>query len=310
MRGRSAQSGGGTSMEVTFHIFALAAIYGLFACGLTLIFGVMDVLTVAHATVFAFAAVFSMYLVGELGFDFWLGCLCAVVAAGGVSILVDRIAFRPLRYRAQSAWGKHIGPLLTSLGVSTIFLGIMRAWFGIDPRFFPNEMVEIEPIVIGDQIIQPIGIALFALFAALVVLLTYALKRTRWGVEMRAVAESTHTAALFGINVERRFMEIMALAGVLAGLAAIAWGFAFNIASPETGAWLEVKAFALIIIGGMGSIPGSLVGAIVIAAIEVLGTLWLPEPGMAPLMVFAALIVILIVRPQGFLGERVKEGAR
>lgn len=297
-------------MEVLLHIFALAAIYGLFACGLTLIFGVMDVLTVAHATVFAFAAVFSMYLVGDLGIDFWLGCISAVVAAGVLSVIVDRIAFRPLRYRGKTAWGRHIGPLLTSLGVSTIMLGIMRAWFGIDPRFFPNEMVTVQPIEVGGQNIQPVGVVLFIVFVALIMLLTFALNRTRWGVEIRAVAESTHTAALFGINVERRFIEVMALAGVLAGLAAIAWGFAFNIASPETGARLEVKAFALIIIGGMGSIPGSLVGALAIAAIEVLGALWLPNPGMAPLMVFAALIAILILRPQGFLGERLKEGAR
>lgn len=297
-------------MEVFFHILTLAAIYGLFACGLTLIFGVMDVLNVAHSTIFAFAAVFAMYLVGQLGVEFWGACAAAVIAAGLLAVIVDRIAFRTLRYRGRSVWGKHTGPLLTSLGASTILLGLMRIWFGIDPRFFPNKMVAVSAITIGDQHINPVGLILFAIFVALVLLLTLALKRTRWGVEIRAVAESTSTAALFGINVERRFMEIMGLAGMLAGLAAIAWGFAFNIATPETGSQLEVTGFALIVLGGMGSIPGSFLGALVIAAIEVLGGLWLPVPGMQTLLVFAALIAFLILRPQGFLGQRITEGAR
>jgi branched-chain amino acid transport system permease protein len=140
-------------------------------------------------------------------------------------------------------------------------------------------------------------------------ILTLMLNRTRWGVEVRAVAERSETAALFGINAERRFIEIMALAGLMAGMAGIAWSFAFHIASPETGAQLDVKGFALIILGGLGSVPGSLLGALVIAAIEVLGGLWLP-PGMQTLIVFAALIALLVVRPQGLLGARLVSGAR
>lgn len=296
-------------MEAFLHVLALAGIYGLFACGLTLIFGVMEVLNLAHATTFAFAAVLAMFLVGTAGFPMWLGCGIAIAAAGILAVLIDRVAFRPLRYRGRTAWGRHVGPLLTSLGASTMLLGFERSWFGIDPRHFPNDLVAIPFLLVGSVRVNTVGLGTFVLFVAIIGLLMYLLNRTRWGVEVRAVSERSETAALFGINVERRFTETMALAGLTAGLAGIAWGLTFNIASPETGAQLDVKGFALIILGGMGSVLGSLLGALVIAAIEVVGGLYLPN-GMQTLIVFAMLIVLLLVRPQGFLGERLQQGAR
>lgn len=296
-------------MEPILHVLALAGIYGLFACGMTLIFGVMEVLNLAHATTFAFAAVFAMYLVQAQGMDLWLACALSILAATGFAVLIDRVAFRPLRYRGRTNWGRHVGPLLTSLGASTIMLGLQRSWFGIDPRFFPQDVFNFQQIVIGGVRVNPVGITTFVLFVLVILGLTALMNRTRWGLEVRAVAEKSETAALFGINPERRFIETMALSGLMAGLAGIAWAFAFNIASPEIGNQLEVKGFALIILGGMGSVPGSLVGALLIALIEVLGTLWLPG-GIQTLLVFAALIILLVARPQGILGTRVVEGAR
>jgi len=296
-------------MEIALHILSLAGIYGLFACGLTLVFGVMEVLNLAHATVFSFAAVFAMFLAGDAGLPLWLGCIIAILAAAVLAVIVDRVAFRPLRYRGRTVWGRHFGPLLTSLGASTMLLGLQRGWFGIDPRHFPPGVADIKPWLLGGVRINLVGVAIFLVFVGAIAVLTFLLKRTRWGAEVRAVAERSETAALFGIDAERRYIEIMALAGLMAGMAGIAWAFAFNIASPETGAQLDVKGFALIILGGLGSVPGSLLGALIIAAIEVLGGLWLP-PGMQTLIVFAALIALLILRPQGLLGARIATGAR
>ena len=296
-------------METVLHILALAGIYGLFACGMTLIFGVMEVLNLAHATNFALAAVLSMFLVQELEVNLWLACALAILAAAITAVIIDRVAFRPLRYRGKTQWGKHVGPLLTSLGVSTVMLGLGRSWFGIDPRYFPNEIATFQPLMLGGIRINFIGLGTFVVFVLTIGLLTWLLSRTRWGLEVRAVAERPETAALLGISAERRFIETMALSGLLAGMAGVAWALAFNIASPEIGHQLEVKGFALIILGGMGSVPGSLIGALVIAAIEVLGTLWLPG-GIQTLLVFAALIVLLVLRPQGLLGTRISEGAR
>jgi branched-chain amino acid transport system permease protein len=297
-------------MVTLLHTFSLAAIYGLFACGLTLIFGVLEVLNLAHAVIFAFATLFAMYLVDQHHLSLWMACAVSIIAAGLIAAIVDQIAFRPLRNRSGSTvWGRHVGPLLTSIGAATTLIGLERAWFGIDPRHFPNDLVRFPTISIGSTTINVVGLITFAVFILITLGLTFALNNTRWGVEVRAVAERSETAVLFGINAERRYIETMFLAGILAGIAGVAWGLTFNIASPETGSQIDVKGFALIILGGMGSIPGSLIGAIIIAAIEVICGLWFPN-GLQTLVLFAGLIVILLVRPQGILGRPLVEGAR
>ncbi len=230
-------------METLLHILALAGIYGLFACGLTLIFGVMEVLNLAHASVFAFAAVFAMFLVKDAGLNLWLACAVAITSSVFAAIVIDRLAFRPLRYRGRTQWGKHVGPLLTSLGVSTIMLGLERSWFGIDPRYFPNELATFAPVEIGSIRINVVGLSTFLVFVATIAVLTWLLNRTRWGLEVRAVAERGDTAVLFGINAERRFIETMALAGLMAGMAGVAWALAFNIASPEIGSQTGSQGF-------------------------------------------------------------------
>lgn len=296
-------------MPVLLNILALAGIYGLFAIGLTLIFGVLEVLNMAHAATFAFAAIFAMYAVTEWHLDLWQGCLLAVVAGGALGIVTDRLAFWPLRGRVTSAWGRHIGPLLTSLAVATIVQGLDLSWFGLDPRHFPNEMLPTGYLVIGGQRITTLSLVIIGIFLVVVTALTLLVAKTRWGVEIRAIAERSETAALFGIDTERRFIETMGLAGVMAGMAGVAWGLTFNLAMPETASQIDVKGFALIILGGMGSVPGSLLGALIIAAVEVLGSLWLPG-GAQALVVFGVLFALLVARPQGLLGRRLVAGAR
>jgi len=164
-------------------------------------------------------------------------------------------------------------------------------------------------LLIGGQRITDVSLVIIVVFLLIVVALSLVLSRTRWGAEIRAVAERGETAALFGIDTERRFMETMALAGMMAGMAGVAWGLTFNLASPEISSQVDVKGFALIILGGMGSVPGSLLGALVIAGVEVLGSQWLPN-GAQELVVFAVLFALLVARPQGLLGRRLVAGAR
>jgi branched-chain amino acid transport system permease protein len=296
-------------VAVVLDILALAGIYGLFAIGLTLVFGVLEVLNLAHAATFAFAAIFAMFLVAEWHLQLWVGCAVAILAGGAVGVLTDRLAFRTLRGRVTSAWGRHMGPLLTSLGVATIIQGLDFTWFGFDPRHFPNQLLPADYLLIGGQRITDVSLVIIVVFLLIVVALSLVLSRTRWGAEIRAVAERGETAALFGIDTERRFMETMALAGMMAGMAGVAWGLTFNLASPEISSQVDVKGFALIILGGMGSVPGSLLGALVIAGVEVLGSQWLPN-GAQELVVFAVLFALLVARPQGLLGRRLVAGAR
>jgi len=298
-----------TSLTTALDILTLAGIYGLYACGLTLIFGVLEVLNLAHAPTFAFAAVAAMYLVTDRGLPLPAACIVAVLASGVIAVLVDRIAFRTLRYRGQTAWGKHIGPLMTSLAAATILQSLAQGWFGIDARNFPNKLLPAGSLAVGGVDVSFTSLLAVVVFIVAMVAMAGLLRYTRWGLEIRGVAERAETTALFGVDAERRIMEAMLLAGLLAGLAGIAWSLSFNIAGPATGEQLNIKGFALIVLGGMGSVPGAVIGALVIAATEVLGVLWLPS-GMQELIVFAVFFLLLVFRPQGILGRPISRGAR
>lgn len=297
-------------MSTLFNIIALFGIYGLYACGLTLVFGVLEVLNLAHAATFACSLLFAMYLATSQEWPLWASAVAAVAGGAMLGVLIDRIAFWPLRRRGTATiWGRHIGPLLSSLAVSTILVSVDQISFGLDPLHFPNDKVPEQSVTIGGASIQLVSLITAILFVVIVAALAVWMRRSRWGLEVRAVAERPSTAALFGVNSERRFVETMALAGMLAALAGLSYGLTFNIASPDTASQLDVIGFALVVLGGLGSIPGSLIGAAIIATIEILGTKWLPH-GSETLVVFGVLFLLLIARPQGVLGRRAVAGAR
>lgn len=297
-------------MSQLVDIIALTGIFGLYACGLTLVFGVLEVLNLAHAATFTFSVLLAMFLVTTANWSLWTASPVAIVGGAVLGLVIDRTAFWPLRRRGTStAWGRHIGPLLSSLAIASILQGVDQVAFGLDPRHFPNSEVPQAAIAVGGASIQLVSLVSTVLFVVVVICLTAWMRRSRWGLEVRAVAERSTTAALFGVNGERRFMETMALSGALAALAGLAYGLTFNIASPDTAAQLDVKGFAIVVLGGLGSIPGSLIGAAMIATIEVLGSTHLPG-GTEQLLVFGVLFVLLVVRPQGVLGRRAIAGAR
>lgn len=297
-------------MSLFFDVIELFGIYGLYACGLTLVFGVLQVLNLAHAAVFTSSLLLAMYLTTQTKWPLWLSCFVAVAGGAVLGLLVDRLGFWPLRRRGSvTVWGRHIGPLLSSLAISTILLGVDQVWFGVNPLGFPNSQVPTQVMVIGGAPLPVVSLVTTLLFVVVIVTLTFLMQRSRWGLEVRAVAERSTTASLFGINGERRIMETMALSGALAALAGIAYGMTFNIATTSTASLLDVTGFALVVLGGLGSVPGSLVGAAVIATIGVLGTKWLPQ-GTSELLVYGVLFLLLVVRPQGLLGKRAVLGAR
>lgn len=294
-------------MKTLIEILVLAAIYGVYASGFTLVFGLFDVLNLAHAAVFAFGAIFTMFLVADHGMPLLAAAAVAIVACAVLGVLIERIAFRPIRYRGSTIWGRHIGPLITSLGVASILAGGERLWFGIDPRYFPSTALPSQNFSVSGSTVTVPNIVAVATMILVFGGLSALLRFTRWGLEVRGVAHGPATMPLFGINVERRIMEVFGLAAALGGIAGIVWGLSFNIASPvDTPGQVDIRGFAIIILGGMGSIPGALLGAIFLAASEVLSVQWLSS-GWQELIAFAILFLMLLVRPQGILGSRVDE---
>jgi len=284
------------------NILVLTAIYGIYASGFTLVFGLFDVLNLAHASVFATGALTTVFVTNALGAGILVGGLVGIVVSVLIAVAVERAAFRPLRYRDSSAWGAHMGPMITSLGAASILSGVQAVVFGVDPlHFTAGQPLKGSFSVLGARI-QYSDILSIVVLVLVFALLLWGINRTKWGTEIRGVALAARTMPLLGINVERRIIETFALAGALGGLAGVMWVLQFNDASVATSSQVDIRGFAIIVLGGMGSIPGALIGAAILAASEVLSVGWLPS-GWQSLTVYIVLIAVLVLRPGGILGK-------
>src|SRR6266478_4569464 len=245
----------------------LGSIYALFAVGYTLVFGVLDILNLAHAAVFTLSAFIALALV-DAGLSLWLALPAAVAAAGVIGIVLERIAFRPLRGRADS----NISGLISSLAMATVFEAIALQIFGPD-----------------------ISVVLMAV-------LTLLLARTRLGRQIRAVAESPRAARILGVDVNRAIAVAFFLSSALGGAAGVLFGLAFNSISPDVGRSVELKGLAVIILGGMGSVPGAVVAGFLLGLIEVFTVANLGS-SFRDAVSFAVLFLVLVARPRDLFGQ-------
>ena len=278
----------------------LGAVYALFAVGYTLIFGVLDILNLAHHAVFTTSAFVCLTLVLRFGLPAPLAFVGAMVAGGLLGLLVDRVAVRPLRPRADT----HFSVLLSTIGMGIIFESIVLGVYGAQLyRFPPGTFPEVVFPVAGAQItflqLTIIGVAL-----AMMAGLTLALRYTRWGKAVRAVAQNARAASLLGIDVDRIVAGSFVIASALGGAAGVLSALAFNVLTPDMGRSIELKGLAVIIVGGMGSVPGALLGGLILGLIEVFSVVLTGQSQMRDAIAFTLLFLILLLRPRGILGSR------
>ncbi len=229
-----------------YNAIFIGSIYALFALGFTLVFSILDILNLAHPALFtlgAFVALFAM----QQGVPAALAVLVAFVVCGAAGVVLDRIAFAPLRKR-------NAPPL------SAIAIGLMLG-------------------------------------------LTYLVRSTRLGRELRALAENPRAARLLGIDVDRAIAATFFLSAGLGGVAGVLYGFATNSPYSQMGLGFELKAFAVMIVGGMGSIPGAVLGAYLLSFGEIASLTFLPSE-LRDAFAFGLLFLVLLVRPRGILGQR------
>jgi branched-chain amino acid transport system permease protein len=275
----------------------IGVVYALIAIGLTLVFGILDVINFAHGELYMLGAFMTYGLTVGLGLDYFVALGVTILGAGAAGLVAERITVRPLQ-------GRHMFTVvLSTLGLSIFLQNAALLWFGPDPR-------EIElswggrPVVIGGVVITYLRLAMLGLGAALIVALTWFIRRTRWGMAMRAVARNRDAAALMGIPVNRVFTITFAVAAAIAGAAGGLLGAMFTI-EPTMGEWAVVKAFCVVIMGGMGNVPGAVIGGVILGVAESLGAGFLPggtsyKDGIG----YAILILVLLYRPQGLFGRR------
>jgi branched-chain amino acid transport system permease protein len=278
----------------------VGSIYALFALGYTLVFGVLDILNLAHQAVFMLCAFIALALVSALRLNILVALPLAVLAAGLIGVLLERVAFRPLRGRADS----NMSGLISSLAMATIFESIALGFWGPDISRFPFGTVPDRDMHVGGAVLSELQLVIMALSLAMMVALTFLVRRTRLGREIRAVAESPLAARVLGVKVDRVIAASFFISSALGGAAGVLFGLAFNSISPDVGRSVELKGLAVIILGGMGSMPGAVLAAFALGLVEVFTVAQIGS-SYRDAVSFVVLFLILLVRPRGLLGQAV-----
>jgi len=275
----------------------VGSIYALFAVGYTLVFGVLDILNLAHAAVFMLSAFAALALV-DAGLSIWIALPLGVFAGGVIGIILERLAFRPLRGRSDS----NISGLISSLAMATVFEAIALQIFGPDISRFPQGTFPDRTITIGGASASLLQICIVGISVALMAVLTFLLARTRLGRRIRAVAESPRAARILGVNVDRTIALAFFISSALGGAAVVLFGLAFNSTSPDVGRSVELRGLAVIIRGGMGSVPGAVSAGFALGLIEVFTVAHIGS-SFRDAVSFAVLFLVLIARPHGLFGR-------
>ena len=303
----------GFEQQVLNGIF-IGSIYALFAVGYTLVFGVLDVLNLAHSAVFMVAAVLTYSLVALHGQPFWIAVVVALAVSGGLGLVIEFVALRPLRRRNAPP----ISALISTIALALILVAIVEqakpgspfAWLwrdGANGVRLPAGAVPNPTYHLAGLTLEASKIAILAVSIVLMLLLGYLIRFTQVGRALRAVAENPRAARLLGVDVDRIIALTLVLSSVLGGLAGILFGIALGNISPYIGRdQVELRGLAVIVLGGMGSITGAVVGGYILGLIEVLALVVFGSNVRAG-VAFAALFLMLVIRPQGLFGARLRE---
>ncbi|MBW4583239.1 MAG: branched-chain amino acid ABC transporter permease [Tildeniella nuda ZEHNDER 1965/U140] len=296
---------------------SIGSVYAIFALGYTLVFSILGIINFAHGAIFTLGAYFTYVLIGgAFGFNgllanamlpvkmpFAVAIVLSGILCGLVSVVVERLAFRPLRRQRAD-------PLLTvvsSLGVAFVIVNVIQYLVGAESYTFPADTYGNLPPAINFGTaenpipIRSVQIVIFVVSAVILTVLTYLINATKYGKAMRAVAEDATTASLLGIDTDRFIVLTFFVSGFLGSLAGTLVGSSVSIAGPYFGIGFGLKGLAVIVLGGLGSIPGAVAGGLVIGLIEA----FVPGEFSAykDAIAFGLLFIMLMVRPQGLLGR-------
>lgn len=281
----------------------LGSIYALFAIGFTLVFGILDRLNLAHPAVFAVAAFVGIELVVSGGLSIWVALPLAAIVGALLGLVIELVAFRPLKGRPDA----HFGGLIASIGLAGVFGALLLWRYGPDTRRFPPDTFPSTSFEVLGARVTLLQLVILVVAIALMVGLTWLVARSRLGRAMRAIAENPEAATVLGINVNRITQVTFALSSALGAVAGVLFAMYVNSAQLEMGTAIELKGLAVIIVGGMGSLPGALVGGLILGLSEVFAISWLGS-SWRDMAAFALLFLLLVIRPQGLFGKkRVRE---
>jgi branched-chain amino acid transport system permease protein len=276
---------------------AVSGVYALFALGFTLVFGIQRILNLAHGAIFMSGAMIAYYTVAAGG-PLWLGFIFAVIGAGVLSMVVEIVCFRRLRKTGD----EEFGGIISSIGAGLVISSIAQQISKTQVLRFPFESFPVVIFRFWGLRVSMLQLFMASLAICLVLLLGFLVYRTSFGRRVRSVTGNERAAMLMGINPNRVYSQTYFLAGALAGAAGVLVGLAFNSINFVMGEPYLMAGFVVIILGGLGSIPGALLGSVVFGMGQTLTIAYLPS-GLTDTVIFAFLFLLLLFRPHGLLGR-------
>ena len=280
---------------------SLGSLYAIMALGYTMVYGIAKMLNFAHGDVIMVGSYVIFYAVGSYGMSPFLSILLSIILCTVLGIVVEKIAYKPLR-QADS-----LAVLITAIGVSYLLENAALLLFGADTKSFPD-VIPLKGLSLADGALKISGTVIVAIISCLVIMVSLMLfvKKTKAGQAMLAVSEDKSAAQLMGVNVNATISLTFAIGSGLAAVAGVLLCSQYHSLNPYTGALPGIKAFTAAVFGGIGSIPGAFIGGLLLGMIETLASAYISSQ-LSNAIVFAVLILVLLVKPTGLLGKQIRE---
>ena len=279
----------------------LGSVYAIIALGYSMVYGIAKMLNFAHGDVIMIGAYIAFCAAQYWGLPPALAVLVAMVACTALGVVIEGLAYKPLRQASSLA------VLITAIGMSYLLQNIALLVWGANPKSFPS-MVSVGSLSLfgGQMIISGETMVTVAANLIIMIALTLFTSRTKMGKAMRVVSEDRGAAELMGINVNRTISLTFAIGSALAAIAGVLLCSTYPVLMPTTGSMPGIKAFTAAVFGGIGSIPGALLGGVLLGIIEILGKAYVSTE-LGDALVFGVLIIVLLVKPTGLLGKKIHE---
>jgi len=280
---------------------SLGSVYAIIALGYTMVYGIAKMLNFAHGDVIMIGAYISFCVTRYLGLPAWVSVLASMLVCTLLGMTIERLAYKPLRSAPSLA------VLITAIGMSYLLQNLALLIWGSNPKNFVS-VINFGNLSLfdGQLIITDVAIVTVLCCIVIMLLLTWFTSKTRIGRAMRAVSEDKGAAQLMGVNVNQTISITFAIGSAMAAIAGVLLCSAYPVLMPTTGSMPGIKAFTAAVFGGIGSIPGAMIGGILLGVIEILGKAYVSTE-LGDAFVFAVLIVVLLFKPTGLLGKKVHE---
>ncbi|TCL62981.1 amino acid/amide ABC transporter membrane protein 1 (HAAT family) [Hydrogenispora ethanolica] len=274
--------------------------YALIALGYTMVYGIIQLINFAHGEIFMMGAFFALLLVTVFQLNIFVAMILAMAFCMLLGVIIEFVAYRPLRKSGR------LSALISAIGVSIFLSTLALLLFGADAKGFPDNSFPVTQFKIGSATVSSLQLLIFGVSSFLMLALEFIVHKTKLGKAMRATSQDYNTAALMGINVNWIISFTFALGSSLAAAGGVLVGLYFNAVNWNMGLMAGLKAFAAAVLGGIGSIPGAMLGGVFLGVAEVFGV----AAGFSSFrdaIAFAILVLVLFIKPTGFFGLKIQK---